>query len=68
MLWRRCLNWDFFQPKVVTATDEADLVKQMARAEAENAEVAGDDDGEEEEEEGQAFSEGEENNDSENED
>lgn len=33
-------------------------MKQMERAEAENAEVAGDDDGEEDEE-GQAFSEGE---------
>lgn len=43
----------------MTATDEADLVRQMARAEAENAEVAGDDDGEEEEEEGQVYSEGE---------
>ncbi|KAF5274098.1 hypothetical protein FQR65_LT04496 [Abscondita terminalis] len=47
-------------PKVVTATDEAELARQMERAEAENAEVAGDDDGEDEEE-GQAFSEGEEN-------
>lgn len=37
-------------PKVVTATDEADLVKQMEKAEAENAEVAGDDDGDEDEE------------------
>ncbi|KAI4468200.1 eukaryotic translation initiation factor 2 subunit 1 [Holotrichia oblita] len=45
-------------PKVVTATDEAELVKQMERAEAENAEVAGDDD-EEEQEEGQVFSDGE---------
>lgn len=45
-------------PKVVTATDEAELVKQMERAEAENAEVAGDDDGEEDEE-GQVFSGGE---------
>lgn len=44
-------------PKVVTATDEAELVKQMERAEAENAEVAGDD--EEEEDEGQVFSGGE---------
>lgn len=34
-------------PKVVTATDEADLAKQMARAEMENAEVSGDDDEEE---------------------
>lgn len=45
-------------PKVVTATDEADLMKQMERAEAENAEVAGDDDGDDEEEM-KAFSEGE---------
>ncbi|CAH1099560.1 unnamed protein product [Psylliodes chrysocephalus] len=42
-------------PKVVTATDEAELVKQMERAELENAEVAGDDD--EEQEEGQIYSE-----------
>lgn len=40
------------QPKVVTATDEADLAKQMERAEMENTEVAGDDD-EDEDEEGQ---------------
>lgn len=39
-------------PKVVTATDEADLAKQMERAEMENTEVAGDDD-EDEDEEGQ---------------
>lgn len=45
-------------PKVVTATDEAELVKQMERAEAENAEVAGDDE-EEDDEEGQVFSGGE---------
>ena len=44
------------QPKVVTATDEAELVKQMERAEAENAEVAGDDD-EDENEEGQVYNE-----------
>ncbi|XP_076682049.1 eukaryotic translation initiation factor 2 subunit alpha [Andrena cerasifolii] len=31
-------------PKVVTATDEAELARQMERAELENAEVAGDDD------------------------
>lgn len=37
-------------PKVVTATDEADLLKKMEKAEAENAEVAGDDDGDEDEE------------------
>lgn len=48
----------FLKPKVVTATDEAELTKQMEKAEAENAEVAGDDD-DEEEEEGQVFSEGE---------
>lgn len=35
-------------PKVVTATDEADLAKQMERAELENAEVSGDDDDEDE--------------------
>jgi len=35
-------------PKVVTATDEADLAKQMAKAEEENAEVSGDDDEDEE--------------------
>nr|CAD7447326.1 unnamed protein product [Timema bartmani]CAD7460788.1 unnamed protein product [Timema tahoe] len=46
-------------PKVVTATDEAELARQMERAEAENAEVAGDDD-EEEEIEGQVYSGGEE--------
>lgn len=34
-------------PKVVTATDEAELARQMERAEMENAEVAGDDDEEE---------------------
>ncbi|XP_066154649.1 eukaryotic translation initiation factor 2 subunit 1 isoform X2 [Euwallacea fornicatus] len=45
-------------PKVVTATDEADLAKQMERAEMENTEVAGDDD-DEDEEEGQASSEDE---------
>lgn len=39
----------FFQPKVVTASDEADLVRQMEKAELENAEVAGDDDEEDEE-------------------
>lgn len=32
-----------FQPKVVTDCDEADLVRQMKKAELENAEVAGDD-------------------------
>jgi translation initiation factor 2 subunit 1 len=48
----------FFQPKVVTATDEAELARQMEKAEQENAEVAGDDN--EEEIEGQVFSAGEE--------
>lgn len=41
------------QPKVVTATDEADLARRMERAEAENAEIDGDD--EEDEEEGLKF-------------
>lgn len=41
-------------PKVVTATDEAELARQMERAEAENAEVAGDDDEEEQEEQDEA--------------
>ncbi|KAJ1526971.1 hypothetical protein ONE63_008517 [Megalurothrips usitatus] len=44
-------------PKVVTATDEAELARQMERAEAENAEVAGDDD-EEEEDEGMTYNSG----------
>lgn len=39
-------------PKVVTATDEADLARKMERAEAENAEVDGDDEDEDENEEG----------------
>ncbi|KYQ49721.1 Eukaryotic translation initiation factor 2 subunit 1 [Trachymyrmex zeteki] len=34
---------DLSKPKVVTATDEAELARQMERAELENAEVAGDD-------------------------
>merc|ERR1712018_849154 len=34
-------------PNVVTATDEADLAKQLERAEQENAEVSGDDEDEE---------------------
>lgn len=34
---------------MVTASDEADLVRQMEKAELENAEVAGDDDEEDEE-------------------
>lgn len=38
----------------MTATDEAELARQMEKAEQENAEVAGDDD--EEEIEGQVFS------------
>lgn len=47
-------------PKVVTATDEAELARQMERAELENAEVAGDDDDDEEEVEGMdGFSGGE---------
>lgn len=37
-------------PKVVTATDEADLARKMERAEAENAEIDGDDDEDEDEE------------------
>merc|ERR1712062_421444 len=36
------------KPKVVTATDEADLAKQLERAEQKNAEVGGDEDSEEE--------------------
>ncbi|KAK2579484.1 hypothetical protein KPH14_010798 [Odynerus spinipes] len=47
-------------PKVVTATDEAELARQMERAEFENAEVAGDDDEEEEAESMDDFSGGEE--------
>lgn len=39
---------------MVTATDEAELARQMERAEAENAEVAGDDDEEEQEEQDDA--------------
>ncbi|XP_018333601.1 eukaryotic translation initiation factor 2 subunit 1 [Agrilus planipennis] len=54
-------------PKVVTATDEAELARQMERAEAENAEVAGDDDEEEMEEEGEAIN-GEEVDDDNNDD
>jgi translation initiation factor 2 subunit 1 len=34
-------------PKVVTAMDEADLARQLEKAEMENAEVSGDDDDEE---------------------
>lgn len=46
------LNVKFFcfQPKVVTATDEAELARLMEQAELENAEVSGDDNEEEEEE------------------
>ncbi|KAJ3649160.1 hypothetical protein Zmor_020916 [Zophobas morio] len=50
-------------PKVVTATDEAELQRQMERAELENAEVAGDDE-EEEEDEGQVYEEDNEGNES----
>lgn len=39
---------------MVTATDEAELARQMEKAELENTEVAGDDD-EEEENEGQVY-------------
>merc|ERR1712241_398023 len=51
-------------PKVVTATDEADLAKQLAKAEEENAEVSGDDDEDEEQigMGGKAGSDGEESN------
>lgn len=48
-------------PKVVTAIDEADLARRMERAEAENAEVAGDDDEEEDEEEQEGIKFDEEN-------
>ncbi|XP_031633822.1 eukaryotic translation initiation factor 2 subunit 1 [Contarinia nasturtii] len=44
-------------PKVVTATDEADLARRMERAEAENALVDGDED--EENEEGISYNDGE---------
>lgn len=43
-----------FQPKVVTAVDEADLARRMERAEMENAEVSGDE-GSDEEDEGMKF-------------
>lgn len=49
------------QPKVVTATDEADLARRMERAEAENAEVDGDE--EDENEDGMTFNDGENGND-----
>lgn len=55
------------QPKVVTATDDAELQRQMERAELENTEVAGDDD-EEEEDQGQVYNEDEENEESDKED
>lgn len=42
---------------MVTALDEAELVRQMERAAQENEEVAGDDDADEQE--GQVYSEGE---------
>lgn len=45
----------FWQPKVVTAIDEADLARRLERAEQENAEIDGDD---EEEEEGMNFENG----------
>lgn len=48
------------QPKVVTATDEADLARRMERAEAENAEVDGDE--EDENEDGMTFNDGENGN------
>lgn len=48
-------------PKVVTATDEADLARRMERAEAENAEVDGDE--EDENEDGMTFNDGENGND-----
>ncbi|XP_057324991.1 eukaryotic translation initiation factor 2 subunit 1 [Microplitis mediator] len=52
-------------PKVVTATDEAELMRQMERAEMENAEIAGDDDEEDVEGMGE-FSGGEEGEEGEN--
>nr|CAG4651996.1 EOG090X09RW [Triops cancriformis] len=52
-------------PKVVTALDEAELAKQMEKAELENAEVAGDDDESESEGEGGGKS-GEDDNEGEN--
>lgn len=42
-------------PKLVTAIDEADLARRLERAEAENAEVGGDDDEEEGDQEGMQF-------------
>merc|ERR1712129_481307 len=56
-------------PKVVTATDEADLAKQMERAKQENAEVSGDDSEDEEQVGmgGKVGSDGEEKNEESNE-
>ena len=42
-------------PKLVTAIDEADLARRLERAEAENAEVGGDDDEEDDGQEGMEF-------------
>ena len=42
-------------PKLVTAIDEADLARRLERAEAENAEVGGDDEEEEGDQEGMQF-------------
>lgn len=42
-------------PKLVTAIDEADLARRLERAEAENAEVSGDDDEDEDDNEGMQF-------------
>lgn len=48
----------FRQPKVVTATDEADLARRMERAELENAEIDGDVEGEsDDDDEGLKFDE-----------
>ena len=40
----------YFQPKVVTAVDEAELARKLERAEMENAEISGDEDSDESEE------------------
>lgn len=58
------MNFLIKQPKVVTATDEADLARRMERAEAENAEVDGDE--EDENEDGMTFNDGENGNDDDN--
>jgi len=42
-------------PKLVTAIDEADLARRLERAEAENAEVGGDDDEDADDQEGMQF-------------